>query len=67
MPKQSTIDRVFSAWPNTAELARDLDLDYFTVRQWKSRESIPGRHWPRVAAAYQTRTKEPLILDGLGR
>jgi hypothetical protein len=59
-----TLNHIFDAWPNTAEMARDLELDYFTVRQWKSRNSIPGRHWERVSIAYRSRTNEPLIIDG---
>jgi|TARA_R110000787_G_scaffold18247_3_gene56096 hypothetical protein len=63
MKDVSVVQHIFAAWPNTAVMARELAVDYFTCFQWKRRDTIPGRHWPRVLAAYQTKTGQSLDVE----
>ena len=60
MKDVSVVQHIFAAWPNTAVMARDLAVDYYTCFQWKRRDTIPGRHWPCVLAAYHSQTGNPL-------
>lgn len=36
------MEKVFSIWPNAAELAREIGENPVTVRAWRSRGSIPA-------------------------
>ena len=36
------MEKVFSIWPNAAQLARDLGEKPSTVRAWRNRKSVPA-------------------------
>ncbi len=46
-----TFADVITTWPSCAELGRDINEADITVRQWKTRGSIPASKWAVVLAA----------------
>lgn len=39
---------VIARWPNTRAFARDAGCSPTLVRQWRHRDSVPPRYWPRI-------------------
>jgi hypothetical protein len=60
------MDRIFSLWPNLAELAKDIGAPYPTVAAWKQRGSIPGTYDIDLIEAARGRGKT-LTLDDLAQ
>lgn len=48
----SHLEPIYAAWDGNAEaLAADIDELGVTVRQWRNRDSIPPRYWPKIIEA----------------
>lgn len=58
---------IIDAWPNAAELARDVGEDHSCVKQWKNRRSIPPEHWRKVEVAARRRGYEWITIYALTR
>jgi hypothetical protein len=41
MPAPQDLGQVFGIWDSLADLARDLDVDYYRVTKWSQRGRIP--------------------------
>jgi hypothetical protein len=54
---------VFSAWPNDAELGRDIGVPYPTVSAWKQRGSIPPAYWREIVRAAGKRGHPEVTAD----
>lgn len=43
-----------------AQIAEKLSFAHGTVKQWKTRNSIPPEHWPKMSRAFPDLTVEKL-------
>ena len=39
---------VIARWPTTRAFARDAGCSPTLVRQWRHRDSVPAKYWPRI-------------------
>ena len=46
-----SIEAVFGIWESQAQMARDLNVAYYTVTKWWQRRRIPNEAWDAVIAA----------------
>jgi DNA-binding transcriptional regulator YiaG len=46
-----SIEAVFGIWKSLAQMARDLEVEYYTVTKWWQRRRIPNEAWDAVIAA----------------
>ena len=48
----SHLNAIYQVWDGNAEaLASDIGEQGVTVRQWRNRNSIPPRYWPKIIKA----------------
>ena len=64
--KTYTFGEIIGLWPSIADLARDLEVPYGVVKQWKRRDSIPSDRWLSIVAAAGSRGIS-LTLDRLAQ
>jgi hypothetical protein len=55
MPAPQDLEDVFGIWASLAEMARDLDVDYYRVTKWSQRGRIPPESFPAVIEAARRR------------
>lgn len=49
---------IYDVWDGNAEaLAADIGEQGVTVRQWRNRNSIPARYWPKIIQAASMKGK----------
>ena len=58
---------VVERWESCAALASALGARTGAVRQWRRRNRIPPRHWPRLVAAAAARGETAITFDLLDR
>ncbi len=46
---------VIDQWPSVSELASDIGEKAFTVRKWRTRNSIPAEKWDALLKAAKKR------------
>jgi hypothetical protein len=52
----SHLTPIYAVWSDNAEaLAADIGELGVTVRQWRNRENIPSRYWPKIIEAAAAR------------
>lgn len=51
------IEDIFQIWPTTADLAREVNQNYDTVRKWKEHGRIPATAWRAVIIAAAKRER----------
>ena len=48
----SHLNTIYAVWEDNAEaLASDIGELGVTVRQWRNRNNIPAKYWPRIIEA----------------
>lgn len=57
------MDKVFTIWPNAAELAREIGENPITVRAWRNRGSIPADRDTILVEAAQRRGADLTLAD----
>ena len=53
---------VIARWPTTRAFARDAGCSPTLVRQWRHRDSVPARYWPRIVEGASRRGIVPVDL-----
>ena len=46
-----THKQILEMWPNSTVASSDIGESSSKIRIWKSRNSIPAKHWKRLVAA----------------
>jgi len=54
---------VIARWPTTRAFARDAGCSPTLVRQWRHRNSVPARYWPRIV---EGAARRGIVLVELG-
>ena len=66
MSRPNSFADVVAKWPTVAEMSRDMQLEYDTIRKWKERDNIPATNWFELLRAAKRRkialSAEDLIL-----
>lgn len=57
------MDKVFSIWPNAADLAREIGENPVTVRAWRNRGSIPADRDTILVEAARRRGADLTLAD----
>jgi hypothetical protein len=58
-----SIEGVFQIWKSLADMARDLDVAYYTVTKWWQRRRIPNEAWNAVIAAAAKKGRSISAID----
>lgn len=58
---------VIARWPNTRAFARDAGCSPTLVRQWRHRDSVPPRYWPKIVEGALRRGIVPVDLKLLAQ
>lgn len=60
-----TFSDIIDLWPDPAPvtLAQDLNEEPGTVRQWRSRDTLPSRVWRRTVRSAERRRIDGVTLD----
>ena len=54
----SHLNPIYEVWGGNAEaLAADIQEQGVTVRQWRNRNSIPPKYWPKIIKAASVKGK----------
>lgn len=62
-----TFADIINKWPSAAEFGRDIGISEMLARQWRNRNSIPGRAWVDVEKAAASRRYNGVTVDLLAR
>lgn len=60
------MDEVFTIWPTTADMARDIGVNPITARHWRRRKSIPAWYDAAIVDAAKRRGAK-LTFEDLAR
>ena len=57
-----TFPDVISKWPNAGVLAKDINANRGTVKQWRRRQNIPPEYWLEIESAARRRGIEGVTV-----
>lgn len=61
----TTFIAIFDLWDGTAALARDMGVKFTTADQWRRRNYLHPRWWPRLIEAAQQRHEMEITPEQL--